>query len=269
MLDPITLSSAALGVAGVGLGWHCYLRARRADARVEALRDEVRTLRHAAHHDALTDLPNRRTFFHLGNALVADPGQRPAVVALLDLDNFKCINDRYGHAAGDQVLVTVARRLAGYAGDNLVARLGGDEFAALFVGHGHGQPWYPSVPALARLIAEPIVCGDHQFTVTASIGMATLTGDASLVQWLHRADVAMYEAKRSGGGRPLPTVDRSPRLEEGGPAPCQRPASNPVTGLQRTSHRRTATYRPIQSGSSVVERGGRESSRRLLAAPPR
>jgi diguanylate cyclase len=267
VLDPFTVSFGALGLTGAALGWVWYLRARRAEARVRQLREELRVQRHAANHDPLTELPNRRTFFQLGGALV-EPPDRHAVVVLLDLDDFKQVNDCYGHAAGDHVLATVGRRLAWYADGNLVARLGGDEFAALFttpVGGDAGR--YPTAHDLAELVAAPISFGGHDLTVSASIGTAELVEGISLVRALHQADLAMYQSKRARTV-PIPsTFDRSPRLEEGGQAECPPPPPIPVTGSPRTSHPPTATSRPIQSGSTAAAPGGRASSKRLLAVP--
>jgi len=266
MLDPFTLSFGALGLAGTALGWSGSLRARRADAQLRKLRDELRVQCHAASHDPLTDLPNRRAFFHRSASLLADSARRPAVVVLLDLDNFKYVNDRYGHAAGDHVLVTIARRLAGYADDNPVARLGGDEFAALIMPRA-GAPAHPDVPSLAALVAAPIRFGGHSLSVTASIGFADLTDGTSLVRALHQADLAMYQAKRTGGDSCQAAV--TPRLEEGGQAGCQLPASIPVVEPPRTSPPPTAICRPTRSGSTVAARGDRVSSKPLPAAPRR
>jgi diguanylate cyclase (GGDEF)-like protein len=275
MPDPIAVTSAALAIASAGLGVWWYGRARRAEARLAVLVAELRIQRHAAEHDPLTDLPNRRAFFQRGGALVAEPAGRPATVVLLDLDNFKHINDRHGHAAGDHVLATIARRLASYARDNsdardnLVARLGGDEFAALFLGSSSStsQP-YPAIPLLADLVAEPITFDGHRLAVTASIGLAELDGTTSLVQALHRADLAMYQAKGSTSGTSTHTVDRQSCVEEGGPAPCQLQPSIPVIAPSRTSPPPTHIYRPTRSGSTGAARGDREWSRRLQDAPP-
>src|SRR5258706_7693077 len=131
-MDPLAVAAGIAAATAMGAGWRWYGRACRAEAEAALLLGELQAERHAARHDPLTGLPNRRTFYQRGRAIVADPAQRPLSVALLDLDDFKRVNDEFGHAAGDEVLVIAARRLADYAGGNLVARLGGDEFAALF-----------------------------------------------------------------------------------------------------------------------------------------
>ncbi|MDP9819869.1 GGDEF domain-containing protein [Spirilliplanes yamanashiensis] len=146
-------------------------------------------LRHQAFHDSLTGLANRALFLErLAAALPAAPA-----VLLIDLDDFKPVNDRYGHAAGDRLLVEVARRLtaAVRAGDT-VARLGGDEFAVIVAGDGAG-----AVPArVAAALAEPFAVGD----TGASIGVAHARPGQSADAVLHEADLAMYAAKARGKG---------------------------------------------------------------------
>ncbi|MFY1688877.1 putative bifunctional diguanylate cyclase/phosphodiesterase [Plantactinospora sp. WMMB782] len=155
---------------------------------------------HAAAHDALTGLANRR---HLLDRGAAQLGQRrtEGVVALLliDLNHFKEVNDTLGHAAGDRVLIQVAERLRGAVhGEDLVARLGGDEFAVLF----HGLP-APAVAAhraeaLLSALHEPIELDGMRISVEASGGIAVAPGSGGMTELLRRADVAMYQAKRAG-----------------------------------------------------------------------
>src|SRR5688572_16250822 len=104
-------------------------------AQVARLQAEREALQYAAGHDELTGLPNRRLFYALASR-VLDTTDESAAVMMIDLDGFKPINDRHGHAAGDHVLRIIACRLAAWAGDNLVARLGGDEFAVLLTNSG-------------------------------------------------------------------------------------------------------------------------------------
>ena len=167
-----------------------------------AFRDNGRLLRrldHGANHDALTQLPNR-TYFHtrLQRALTA-PGDRPVAVALIDLDDFKEVNDTLGHEVGDLLLIAVAQRLdACVRAEDTVARLGGDEFVVVLDG---------ADPAAADLAAErmmealrrPVVADGHELPIRASIGIADgRTGDdASML--LRHADIAMYAAKNLPG----------------------------------------------------------------------
>ena len=161
-------------------------------------------LRHQAFHDVLTGLENRFLFLdRLGHALArAGRGGQPTAVLFLDLDDFKAVNDRLGHAEGDRLLVAVGGRLKSVtrAGDT-VARLGGDEFAIIIE---------ETNPAEADLAATRILetltpafqLGDRQITVRVSIGIAVQSADgADADELLRRADIAMYAAKAGGGNR--------------------------------------------------------------------
>jgi diguanylate cyclase (GGDEF)-like protein len=224
-VEPLSLA-AGIGVvaaaAGVGTGARLRRRLRRAEAAVAGLRRELQVEYRAAHHDPLTGLPNRRAFFRLGDGLVADP-VRPAIACVvIDLNCFKPINDTLGHAAGDEVLVTVADRLATYAGDDLVARLGGDEFAGLFTDRGTGwQLLYPAGDELAELLAAPMRVGDRELRLTAAVGMTPVRRADGLATALHQADCAMYRAKVTGAGVACftPALDDDTAAPAGGRTP--------------------------------------------------
>ncbi|MFI5844251.1 GGDEF domain-containing protein [Catenuloplanes sp. NPDC051500] len=216
----VTLPLACLLAAGsAGLAWRSHRRARRAEAEAAGLRVALDAERHTALHDLLTGLPNRRAFYRLGAQRVATGGgsRSTLVAAVIDLDDFKRINDEYGHAAGDTVLSTVARRLADYAGDDLVARLGGDEFAALLTGAAidvaNGSP----ADRISAVLATPIpIRGTVEaVTVTASVGLVPVTPGMSLAEALGRADTEMYVAK-------------SLRCREPQAAPAPRPPDTPM-----------------------------------------
>jgi diguanylate cyclase (GGDEF)-like protein len=197
-MDPLTLAVAGLTTAaGFGTGWHWHRQARQAQAEADRLRGALLAERHAASHDPLAGLPNRRAFYHLGATLITDPRRPNLLAALLDLDNFKQINDRYGHAAGDEVLVAVARRFAIFAGSDLVARLGGDEFAGLLTSPSVEERWLRHAEQrLAAALGAPVpVAGGAAVVVTASVGLVPVRGATDLADVLHRADEAMYRAK--------------------------------------------------------------------------
>jgi len=197
--------SVASGICAAGAllsSWQLRRRALRAEAEIAHLQAELAAERHAASHDPLTGLPNRRAFYRLAAALLADVGRRPLIAVVLDLDDFKQVNDRYGHAAGDHVLISVAERLAAFAGDNLVARLGGDEFAGLLVSPTVDRRWIDHASRrLCEMLAAPIPLGTLTLRVTASVGLAPVTGPTQLTEALREADAAMYQAKSLSAGR--------------------------------------------------------------------
>lgn len=203
-MDPLTLAVGVGAVAaGLGAGLRLRHRLQTAEATAAGLQRELEAERHAANHDSLTGVLNRRAFYQLGHRLVADPSQPAIACVVVDLNSFKQINDQLGHSAGDEVLVTVARRLARYSGrgaaGNLVARLGGDEFAGLF--RHPTTDWellYPAADSLADLLAAPMTVAGRNLVVTASVGAATVPRDGGLITALERADCAMYRAKMSG-----------------------------------------------------------------------
>ncbi|WP_288412383.1 GGDEF domain-containing protein [uncultured Sphingomonas sp.] len=156
--------------------------------------------RHLAGHDPLTGLVNR----HGLNEVLArfdDRSIEPVALVCIDLDGFKPVNDRYGHAAGDAVLVEVAQRLRQASPDQaFIARLGGDEF---MVAVRHLPP--EAAAALAERIRETLssppyrIAPDMVAPVTASVGYACLPEDAASVDQLrHHADAALYASKRTG-----------------------------------------------------------------------
>ena len=162
-------------------------------------------LTHLALHDPLTGLPNRRLFFdRLEVALVRAARIRtPIGVFLLDIDDFKVINDELGHEAGDQLLVAIAERLAGCVrASDTVCRLGGDEFCVLVEQIADEGEALRMAGRLGRSVAQTIRLGDRDCRMGSSIGvvLATAALEGSEVL-LRQADTAMYEAKRLGKGR--------------------------------------------------------------------
>jgi diguanylate cyclase (GGDEF)-like protein len=156
---------------------------------------------HQANHDSLTSLANRARFVERTEQALA--AGRTVAVMFVDLDDFKTINDGLGHAAGDQLLSAVARRLEGtLRSDDVAARLGGDEFAILVMTRpGHPDPQSLAERVLEALTAPFSILGE-QLLVRASVGVAV--GEAattSVGDLLRKADVAMYAAKHGGKGR--------------------------------------------------------------------
>ena len=173
---------------------------------ITAAKEHQSQLEHMAHFDALTNLPNRLLLadrLKQGMAQAQRRGQQLAV-AYLDLDGFKVINDRHGHALGDQVLIALAIRMKDCLreGDTL-ARLGGDEFVAVLIDLENTSD---SVPLLDRLLAAaalPVPVGELSLQVSASLGVTFYpqAHDIDADQLLRQADQAMYQAKLAGKSR--------------------------------------------------------------------
>ncbi|GAA2589587.1 bifunctional diguanylate cyclase/phosphodiesterase [Winogradskya consettensis] len=170
-----------------------YLAFRDHVRLLDSLRSQEERLLHEASHDGLTGLANRARFRDLlGGAL--DRG-RGATVLLVDLDDFKTVNDSLGHDVGDDLLVSFADMLRVQAGeDALPVRIGGDEFALLLTG---GAPVGETV-AQRVLDALTVPISSHLLLVQASIGIATAEPGATVDTVLRAADVAMYAAKQRG-----------------------------------------------------------------------
>jgi diguanylate cyclase (GGDEF)-like protein/PAS domain S-box-containing protein len=184
---------------------------RRVDALVLTVRDvEARKafeeqLRHRAFHDPLTGLANRALFYDRVDHALQRHGRDDTAVAVLflDLDDFKPINDRLGHAAGDEFLKEAARRIAASVRTvDTAARLGGDELGILVEGaHGHAGAVRAAERVLETL-CRPFRLGEETVSLSASIGVAVSTAeDHSAEELLRKADLAMYAAKRNGKRR--------------------------------------------------------------------
>lgn len=160
----------------------------------------VARLDHGATHDTLTGLPNRALFAdRLHTALAADDRDTPVGVALIDLDDFKTVNDTLGHGVGDALLIAVAERLTGAvrSGDT-VARLGGDEFVVVLEDIDEDAAEAAGHRIIAAL-AEPVLAEGHELLVRASIGLAAGHSGQDAADLLRQADIAMYAAKHDGG----------------------------------------------------------------------
>ena len=196
-----------LSSSGVRVGWR-GVGSEVSDARAreaESISRE-RHLHHLATHDVLTDLPNRRAFLEQVARLAENPFETSgscSALALIDLDNFKTVNDTLGHGAGDTVLKNVAGRLreAMRPGDFL-ARLGGDEFAVLMLDlpcADEGAEVRVRAERLLEYLRVPEKLGQFRIDVRASIGITHISGSAdSPYEFMRRADVALYVVKDSG-----------------------------------------------------------------------
>lgn len=170
-------------------------------AQVEA---STRVL-HAAQHDTLTGLVNRSLFnieFEKA-AEAARNGEKDSALMLIDLDRFKPVNDTFGHAIGDQLLKTVARRLlSNVKSTDLVARLGGDEFAVVCRSCENSQQELSSVAArIVESLATPFSIGRNRIEIGASVGVSLISReDCDVETVLAHADSALYKVKQSGRG---------------------------------------------------------------------
>ncbi|MCW2503747.1 MAG: diguanylate cyclase/phosphodiesterase [Actinomycetia bacterium] len=258
----------------------------------EQLRSLAERKAYEAEHDQLTGLSNRAHLLDSGARMLERPGwtapplgavpapgevaepEQPLAVALLllDFDHFKEVNDTLGHGAGDELLRLAAERLASARRpDEVLGRLGGDEFALLLpvVGDVGSATAFAKRRAAALLtaVAEPIPLGQIWLTVEASVGVAvTAPGEADIAELLRRADIAMYQAKRTAqtvvsydAGKDAGSIDRlalaaelQTALEEGGQLILNlQPSIDLVTGaplgaeaLVRWQHPRRGLLRP-------------------------
>jgi diguanylate cyclase (GGDEF)-like protein len=196
--DALAVAVGAMTLVVIGTALTAWFVDRR--ARLEA---ETR-FRFLARHDMLTSLPNRVLFEEVVRHEISQRAvsERRAAMLCLDLDGFKEVNDLFGHAAGDQLLVEVAKRLQGLLGQRCVAaRLGGDEFAILATGVG---PETNPAGAAQRVLDElgrPFDIDGRQIDIGCSIGVALYPGDAEVyTELLARADTALSRAKGDGRG---------------------------------------------------------------------
>jgi diguanylate cyclase len=196
-----TVTLGLLAITTILLVYDAHLESnvRRYNAMLESVNAQ---LRHAATHDALTDLPNRLLLAdRLGQAIArASRHETRFAVLVVDLDRFKAINDSLGHIAGDELLQEVARRLCGLLRkEDTLARLGGDEFVLLI--HEIDSPKDAEVVARKILsqVAQPIRLAGLDVHVSPSVGICLCPDDAvDSETLLQHADAAMYHAKKKG-----------------------------------------------------------------------
>ena len=161
-------------------------------------------LEHEVNHDSLTGLANRTLLWdRLDHAVhLAQRHQTLVAAVLIDLDNFKTINDTFGHDAGDAVLKVVARRLQAAVRDSdTVARMAGDEFVMVLVDQPNLRFTLRMVERVRRALVMPVAFGGNEIPVGASLGVAAYPHDGrSSAELVRAADMAMYRAKSNGGG---------------------------------------------------------------------
>jgi diguanylate cyclase (GGDEF)-like protein/PAS domain S-box-containing protein len=174
-------------------------------ADITESKEHAQQLEHTAHFDALTGLPNRVLLAdRLRQAMIQTQRRNQSlVVAYMDLDGFKEVNDRHGHGVGDILLVAIAERLKSTLreGDTL-ARIGGDEFVAVMLDLTQWNDCEPILARLCKVASDTVMVGDIALRVSVSIGVTTSNpqgDDADLL--IRHADQAMYTAKQAGKNR--------------------------------------------------------------------
>lgn len=204
----VFLQFAFIGLAGAfaafGMAWlmrGAILRAVKARHTAEELRHKAQI---QADYDALTGMPNRRRFFAELDDLIAghEAGEGSFHLGLIDLDGFKPVNDLYGHAVGDGLLMEVAIRLVRACPTSyLTARLGGDEFAILVRKPMDEGELFQLGHTITEALSKPFVISGININVTASVGFAGYPSHGQCIEQIYeRADHALYCAKRGNGG---------------------------------------------------------------------
>ncbi len=223
---PFVIVSGAIGedlaVAAVRLGAMDYVLKDRLARLGTAVKNAIEqgelrrrqflaqaALEHHALHDGLTDLPNRLMLREEIQKAIATNAS--VMLLLLDIDNFKEVNDSFGHQVGDALLRQMGPRLhEPIESEHLIARLGGDEFAILLPG-ADAAGAARTAQALLRALERPFLSEEHALEVTASIGIAAFPEHGTAAETLmRRADVAMYAAKRTGGTYALYRPEEDP-----------------------------------------------------------
>ena len=165
-------------------------------------RRQQEKIHHMAQHDQLTGLANRSLFNHHLNQALAEARRDDGRFALvyLDLDHFKPVNDRFGHAVGDKLLLNVAQRMqACLRESDIVARFGGDEFVLLLGGISAVEDALKTADKVCKVLSNPFLIDGHELTISCSLGIALFPehGDDEITLCRH-ADEALYAVKRAG-----------------------------------------------------------------------
>ena len=202
-LDEILILLALLSVAVAAFAWRRWKEADSEIARREKLQEE---LEHRATHDALTDLPNRALLMdRLEHAVERAVRERVLIAVLfVDLDDFKDVNDAFGHGGGDELLAQAAGRLKRCVRTaDTVSRIGGDEFVVVLEGVEGSEQVVEVAERIMETLSAPFALRRGEASVRASIGVAVLDGNAEreAEELVREADQAMYQAKGEGGAR--------------------------------------------------------------------
>jgi diguanylate cyclase (GGDEF)-like protein len=179
------------------------LRAHQAELE-HHVAERTQQLHHLAHHDPLTQLPNRRKLSaHLASALARAGTRQRLALLFVDVDNFKSINDTLGHSFGDRVLQYIAERLHAATGTTgLLARLGGDEFTVLLEDVQSSEEVESRAAQIVATLQEPLIVDGRVLTTSASVGASLYPDHATDAEGLLRAaDVALFRAKELGRNR--------------------------------------------------------------------
>ena len=206
--DALLTNALLLNIALIIFGWRRYNELSR---EVKERRKAEHLANQLAQTDALTGLLNRRSFAPSAELIAeAKESQRGVAVLMLDLDNFKLVNDLYGHKAGDRLLLEASQRMTTLIPVGAVlARLGGDEFACLVTYDMRSPDKLDQLAAsLIESVSKPYIVDGNSLEVTVSIGIAGTFGENDLAEsedcvqrLLHHSDIAMYHAKKQGRNR--------------------------------------------------------------------
>jgi len=204
------VAASAASITAWAMSEADHRRIKADTARLHA--ERVAMLRHEAHHDALTGLPNRRMVMAHLEAAAARSNRTGTLlgVVFIDLDRFKQINDTYGHLIGDEVLkVTAARLRSAVRGTDVAARLGGDEFVIVYEGLKSPQALEPAMARIRAALAPAITVDDElTLPVQASVGHVVAGPGDRWEELIERADLDMYRVKHLVHGNA-----QAPRVE--------------------------------------------------------
>ena len=202
----LLLGVLAAGLLGTSLGMGYHQLQRQHRRRERQLQEEQAVLLHKVNTDVLTGIDNRRGIQQRLAPILAIPEERReagVAVCMIDLDDFKPVNDVYGHSAGDQLLVAVAKRLQGYLRKaDQVGRIGGDEFIVVIRDCNDRELAMKFAQRITTGLSVPFQLHDLEVRIGASVGVALDADDpnGSMEDLLDRADRAMYQAKQAGKG---------------------------------------------------------------------